>query len=201
MLKLYDDPLSRNGYKIRLLLSHLARPFKGVRMDIMKGETRKPEFLAKNVAGRIPALELEDGTVLAESGAILFFLAEGTSLLPNGTLDRTQVLRWMFFEQNMLESTIGTRRFYRKVGRDKERPDAFAQRGEVVLDGLQALNGHLTGRDWVACGRFTIADIALYGYLSVAEEAALDMAAYPQILAWRKRIEALPGHVDGEWGI
>jgi glutathione S-transferase len=202
MPTLYDDPFSRNGYKIRLLLSHLKLSFKSVRLDIMKGETRQPGFLAKNVAGRIPALELDDGTMLAESGAILFYLAEGTPLLPEDRLGRAQVLRWMFFEQNMIESTIGTRRFYVRTGRDQERPDAFKQRGEVVLDALQAMERHLAdGRGWLACQRFTIADIAVYGYLSVAEEAALDMSPYPNILAWRKRVESLPGHVAWDWGI
>lgn len=201
MLTLYDDPYSRNGYKIRLLLSHLKLPFRCVRKDIMAGETRRPDFLAKNLAGRIPALELEDGTVLAESDAILFYLAEGTPYLPEAKLDRAQVLRWMFFEQNMLECTIGTRRFFVKLGRDKERPDVFKHRGEVLTDGLQVLNAHLAANDWAAASRFTIADIALYGYLSVAEEAQIDMALYPMIAAWRGRIKALPGHVGWDWGI
>lgn len=201
MLTLYDDPTSRNGYKVRLLLSHLKLPFTCVRKDIMAGETRKPDFLAKNVAGRIPALKLEDGTVLAESDAILFYLAEGTPLLPEGRLERARVLRWMFFEQNMLECTIGTRRFYIRLGRDQERPDAFKQRGEVLADGLQVLNVHLQSNDWAANGRFSIADIALYGYLSVAEEAQVDMALYPRIADWRRRLEALPLHVGWDWGI
>jgi glutathione S-transferase len=198
---LYDDPYSRNGYKIRLLLSHLNLPFKCVRKDIMTGETRRPDYLAKNVAGRIPALELDDGTVLAESDAILFYLAEGTPLLPDDKLGRAQVLRWMFFEQNMIECTVGTRRFFIHVGRDKERPDAFQHRLDVVLDGLNVLNRHLADRDWVVCGRLTIADIALYGYLSVAEEAEIDMTPYPNILVWRRRVEALPGHVAWDWGV
>lgn len=201
MLTLYDDPYSRNGYKIRLLLSHLEIPFACVRKDIMTGETRRQDFVAKNVAGRIPALELDDGAVLAESDAILFYLAEGTPYLPDGRLERAQVLRWMFFEQNMIECAIGTRRFFLRLGRDQKRPDVFKHRGEVAADGLDVMNRHLARNDWFACQRFTIADIALYGYLSVAEEAGLDMATYPNVAAWRLRVALLPGHVGWDWGI
>jgi glutathione S-transferase len=200
MLTLYDDPLSRNGYKIRLLLSELGLPVRVVRKDIMTGETRKPDFIAKNVAGRIPVLELEDGTCLAESNAILLYLAEGSALLPTDRLARAQVLRWMFFEQNMIECTIGTARFFKKVGRDASRPDAYAHRLENALDGLAALERQLGerqlggGGDWLA-GAFSVADIALYGYCSVAGEAGIDMTAFPKVTDWLKRVEARPSHV------
>jgi len=149
---LYDDPLSRNGYKVRLLLSHLGSNVRVVTVDITKRDTRTPQFLAKNPAGRIPLLELSDGTCLPESGAILCFLAEGTRFLPSEPMARAQVLRWMFYEQNQvrigrssvniihlihfweslfrfcgnlylqIECTIGTARFYKKFGLDKRSP-------------------------------------------------------------------------------
>lgn len=200
MLRLYDDPRSRNGYKVRLLLSHLGLPFRTVAVDILSGATRQADFLAKNIVGRIPVLELDDGTCLAESGAILVYLAEDTAFLPADRRMRAEVLRWMFFEQNMLEGSIGTARFWRKLGRDKERPDAFAHRLAVADDALQALDPHLAGRDWLAAGRFTIADIAGYGYVSVGEDAGIDLTAFPAVTAWLARIAALPAHVASDWG-
>lgn len=196
MLTLYDDPISRNGYKVRLLLRHLDRPFRFVRVDITAGETRRPTFLARNVAGRVPVIEWEDGTTLAESNAILFALAEGTAYLPD---DRREVLRWMFFEQNLIEPTIGTARFFRKQGRHESRPDAYAHRLETARDALGVLDRHLVDRDWVASDRCTIADIALFGYAGVAEEAGLEVIDHRNFLAWRKRLEALPRHVGWDW--
>lgn len=199
MLRLYDNHLSRNGYKIRLLLSHLGRPFEVVEKDILKGETRTPEFLAKNPAGRIPVLELEDGTCLAESNAVLCYLAEGTPFLPAGALDRAQTLRWMFFEQNMLESSIGGAKFWKTIGRDAEEPEAFAAKVATARDGLAALDRHLAAHDWLAAGRLTIADIAVYGYVSETENAGIPLAETPAVVAWLARMAAQPRHVAHDW--
>jgi len=199
-MRLYDNPLSRNGYKVRLLASHLGLPLTVLATDLAAGESRRPEFLARNVAGRIPVLEMDDGTCLAESNAILLYLAEGTPLLPDGKLERTHVLRWMFFEQSAVLPTIGAARFLRLTKRDQQRPDAFAHRQEAALDALAALERHFTAHQWAALERFTVADIALYAYASVAEAAGLDVAPFPAFAAWRKRVEALPGHVGPAWG-
>jgi len=200
MLTLYDDPLSRNGYKIRLLLAELGLPVKVVHRNILTGETRQPEFLTKNIAGRIPVLELEDGGCLPESNAILLYLAEGSALLPADRLARAHVLRWMFFEQNMIECTIGTARFFKKMGKDVTHPDVYANRMDNAKDGLAALERHLAeGRDWLA-GDFSVADIALYGYVSVGAEAGIDMTAYPKLADWLKRVEARPAHVGPDHG-
>lgn len=196
---LYDDPLSRNGYKVRLLLSHLNQPFNYVQLDLLKGETRTPQFLSKNPAGRIPLLELPDGTCLPESNAILCYLAEGTPFLPQDKLAKAQVLRWMFNEQNMIECTIGTARFYVKQGMEAEKKQILENRQDNAMDALRALDLHLEREktDWVTSSGFTIADIALYGYISVAEGAKIDMNKYPNVEAWRKRVEALPKHLSG----
>ena len=193
---LYDNKLSRNGYKIRLLAAHAGLKLDRVEIDILKGESRTADFVGKNVAGRIPVLELEDGTNLAESNAILYYLAQGTAFWPANLLDQTDVLRWMFFEQNSIECSIGTARFWRKLGRDQQRPDAFAHRMEASLDGLSTLDAHLAERQWVAADRFTIADIALYGYVSVAPDAGINLSDFPAVSAWLLRIEALPGHIS-----
>ena len=195
---LYDNKLSRNGYKIRLLAAHAGLALERVEIDILKGESRTQDFVARNIAGRIPVLTLEDGTNLAESNAILYYLAQGTDYWPEAALDRTEVLRWMFFEQNSIECSIGTARFWKKLGKDQARPDAFAHRMEASLDGLSVLETRLTGRDWVATDHFTIADIALYGYVSVAPDAGIDMTDFPAVTQWMRRLEALPGHITPE---
>ena len=200
MPTLYDNPLSRNGYKVRLLASHLGQTLRVVTKDLKAGESRQPDFLAKNTVGKVPVLELEDGTCLPESNAIVLYMAEGTPLLPSAPLDRTQVLRWMFFEQSQILPNIGLARLLKLTGRDAQRPDVYAQRIEAAQDGLAALERHFAGHDWAALDRFTIADIVLYAYASVAEDAGIDTSPYPSMIAWRKRVEALPAHVKPDWG-
>lgn len=200
MPTLYDNPLSRNGYKVRLLASHLGLPLHVVTKDLKAGESRQPDFLAKNTVGKVPVLELEDGTCLPESNAIVLYMAEGTPLLPTAPLERAQVLRWMFFEQSQILPNIGLARMLKITGRDTQRPDVYAQRLEVAQDSLAALERHFGSHDWAALGRFTAADIVLYAYASVAEEAGIDTSPYPSVVAWRKRVEALPAHVKPDWG-
>jgi glutathione S-transferase len=196
MLRLYDFLPSGNGYKVRLLLHRLGLPFDLVELDIMKGETRTPAFLAKNPNGRIPALELEDGTVLAESGAILFYLADGTELLPESRLERAQVLQWMFFEQYSHEPYIAVARFIHEF-----LPEDSPRWGELprLLKGGHAALGvmeeHLQGRSFFVAGRCTIADIALYAYTHVAHEGGFDLAAYPALRRWLGRVAEQPSHV------
>lgn len=197
---LYDYPRSRNGYKARLVASHLGLPLQVVTTDLMAGESRQADFLTKNAAGKVPVLELEDGTCLPESNAIALFLAEGSALLPDAKLERAQVLRWMFFEQSQLLPNIGLARMLKITGRDTQRPDVYAQRVEAAQDALSALERHFAGNDWAALGRFTVADIVLYAYSSVVEEAGIDTAPYPAFVAWRRRVESLPAHIPPDWG-
>ncbi|MBR9972338.1 glutathione S-transferase family protein [Magnetospirillum sulfuroxidans] len=200
MPTLYDNPRSRNGYKVRLLASHLGLPLNVVTKDLKAGASRQPDFLAKNAAGKVPVLELEDGTCLPESNAIVLYMAEGSPLLPTAPLDRTQVLRWMFFEQSQILPNIGLARMLKITGSDAQRPDVYAQRIEAAQDALAALERHFGIHAWAALDRFTVADIVVYAYASVAEEAGIDTAAYPSVVAWRKRVEALPAHVTPDWG-
>ncbi len=197
MLRLYDNKESRNGYKAVLLLSHLGTPYERVEVDIFKGASRTPEYLAKNPAGKIPALELEDGTMLAESGAILWYLAEGSPYLPDERVARAQVLRWICYEQNAHETSIAESRFIRRhpelcEGRTGNIFVEKQKRGNAVL---KLMDGHLAKNDFFAAGRYTIADMALYGYTSVADEGDFDLSKYPAVQAWMKRIEAQPGYV------
>jgi glutathione S-transferase len=202
VLKLYDNKESRNGYKVLLLLTQLCTPFEHVGLDLFKGETRTPEYLAKNPFGKIPALELDDGTVLAESGAILWYLAEGTPYLPEGKVARADVLRWMFFEQNMHETSVAEARFIvRHPEIDPSRVEHILpekqRRGNVAL---KLMDQHLARNDFFAAGRYTIADIALYAYTSVADQGGFDLAAYPAVQVWLARVAAQPGFIPGSMG-
>lgn len=196
MLRLFDYLDSGNGYKVRLILHHLKIPFELIECDVVKGETRTPEFLARNPNGRIPTLELEDGSYLPESSAILYYLASGTPWLPEDRLDRARVLQWMCFEQYNHEPNIATSRYWRKhleidaarqIQLDGKRPAGYAA--------LDVMEGHLSDRDWFVGDSPTIADIALYAYTHVAHEGGFDLAGYPEIRAWLDRFAAAPGHV------
>lgn len=195
-LVLYDYLPSGNGYKVRLLLSQLGRPFRLVETDILKGETRTPDFLAINPNGRIPVLEFADGRRLAESDAILFHLAEGTRFLPADGFGRAQVLQWMFFEQYSHEPNIAVARFWLHVRDDvADMADELAERQRRGYQALDVMEGHLAGRDWFVGDAYSVADIALYAYTHVADEGGFDLARYPRVRGWLDRVASQPGHV------
>src|SRR5882762_1728937 len=163
MLTLYDYLDSGNGYKIRLLLAQLQQRYNWVELDILANETRTPGFLAKNPNGRIPALELSDGTCLAESNAILWYLAEGSPFIPDDRLKRAQVLQWMFFEQYSHEPYVATPRFIvRHLSADDPRRAELPQRLTRGRAALEVMEKHLQSRRYFVNERYTIADIALY---------------------------------------
>jgi glutathione S-transferase len=196
MPTLYDYLDSGNGYKIRLLLSLLDRPYRWQELDILQGGTRTPEFLAKNPNGRIPALELDDGVCLAESNAILWYLAEGTPLVPEDRLARAQALQWMFFEQYSHEPYVATPRFIlRHLPADSPRRAELPDRLTRGRAALAVMNTHLKSNAYFAGGRYTIADIALYAYTHVADEATLDLGPYPEVRSWLARVAAEPRHI------
>ena len=195
MLRLYDYLPSGNGYKVRLLLTQLGVQFERIELDIVKGETRTPAFLAKNPNGRIPVLELDDGTCLAESNAIMFYLAEGTALLPKDRLARAQVLQWLFFEQYSHEPNIATVRFWLHTEMTDERRTLLPSKRAQGYAALQVMEQHLRTRTFFVGERYTIADIALYAYTNVADEGGFDLTPYPAINAWLARVRAQPRHI------
>jgi glutathione S-transferase len=198
MLTLYDYLDSGNGYKVRLLLHQLGRPYTLVETDILQGETRTPEFLRLNPNGRIPLLQLEDGTCLAESNAILHYLAQGTPLLPAERLAHAQVLQWMFFEQYNHEPNIATSRFWLRHGGppDDLRRAQLEQKRALGYAALDVMERELAARPWFVAGRYTVADIALYAYTHVADEGGFDLARYPAIRAWLQRVREQPGYLS-----
>ena len=196
MLTLYDYLDSGNGYKCRLLLAQLGTPYRRVELDIDKNETRTPDFLTKNPNGKIPTLELEDGTHLPESNAIISYLADGTKFLPSDRLERAQVLQWMFFEQYSHEPYVATPRYIIKhLGREHARAAELPMRIERGHQALGVMETHLKSRDFFVAGRYTIADITLYAYSCVAHEADIDLSKYPNVRAWLARIAAQPGYI------
>ncbi len=196
MLRLYDYLESGNGYKVRLLLTQLSLPFERIELDIVKGETRTPEFLAKNLNGRIPVLEIKLGEFLAESNAIMFYLAEGTPFLPEEHWERAQVLQWMFFEQYSHEPNIATSRFWitHPLFNDERRAQ-LPQKQTLGYAALDVMEKHLTGRLFFVGDRYSIADIALYAYTHVAHEGDFDLTRYPHIRAWLERVRSQPQHI------
>jgi glutathione S-transferase len=193
MVTLYDDPISGNGYKVRLLLAQLKVAYHLVELDILNHETRTPEFLAKNPNGRIPLLELDDGRHLAESNAILFYLAQGSDYWPQDRYEQADVLRWMCFEQYSHEPYIAVARFLLHQP-DPPSPDLVAKKQEKGYAALDVMEGHLGAHDYFAAGQYTVADIALYAYTHVAEEGGFELDRYPRLQAWLRRIADQPGH-------
>jgi glutathione S-transferase len=196
MVRLYDFLPSGNGYKVRLLLRQLSIPYELIEMDITRGETRTPEFLAKNPNGRIPLIELDDGRFLAESGAILFYFAEGTRFLPSDRWKRAEVLQWMFFEQYSHEPYIAVARAWLHLfGLDEERRRQLPQKQKLGYDALGVMERHLAAREYFVGDEPSIADIALYAYTHVADEGGFDLARFPAVRGWLARIRSLPGYV------
>ncbi len=193
---LYDSLDSGNGYKVRLLLAQLGLSYRYDEVDIMKGESRTPQFLAKSPDGRIPLLETADGQYLAESDAILWYLAEGSAFISEGRLARAQVLQWMFFEQYSHEPYVATPRFIvRHLPADSPRRSELPQRLARGRDALKVMETHLKRRTFFVGERYSIADIALYAYTHVAGDGGLDLAPYPQVRAWLARVAGQPRYV------
>jgi glutathione S-transferase len=194
---LYDHPASGNCMKARILLRQLELPYERMQVDLFKGETRTTEHFGRNPDGRIPVLELDSGETIAESGAILLHLGEGTPYLPTDRLARTRVLQWMFFEQDRIESELGYARFLRLSGRHEQIPEVYENRLERGRDALLALDRGLSdGREFVAGGGYSVADVALYAYVHCAGDAGADPREHAHIGGWLDRVEAQPGFVN-----
>ena len=201
MYKLYSMQRSGNSYKVRLALALLQAPYRAIEIDILRGESRTPDFLAMNPSGQVPLLEVADGRYLAESNAILWYVAVGTSLAPESRVERAEALQWMFFEQHALEPNIGAAYFWLllvKGGRTLQTHalEDWMERGSAAL---QVMENHLKTNAYFAAGQLTVADIALYGYTHVADRCDYDLDAFPAVRAWLRRVEQSPGFVGMDW--
>ena len=197
MHRLYDFLPSGNGYKIRLLLTQLKIPFERIEIDILKRESRTPEFLAKNPNGRIPVLELPSGQFLAESNAILFYLSQDSPYFSKDPLEAAQIMQWLFFEQYSHEPYIATSRFWIScLAKPDEYREQLNQKREPGYAALQVMENHLSRRDFFVGERYTIADIGLFAYTHVAHEGGFDLTGFPAIQAWIDRVQSQPNHIN-----
>ena len=197
-MRLHSAPKSGNSYKVRLLLGLLGIECEIVDYDTRGGETHAPRFLESvNPDGKVPVLQLVDGTMLPESGAILLYLAEGTPYLPDEKVGRAQVLRWMFFEQYSLLPYLARPRLWRMwdVEMTAQRRADLERLLEQGYRALGVMERHLDNREFFVGARPTVADVALYVYPRVCHEGGYDIEDFPAVRAWLGRIEALPGYV------
>ena len=198
MLTLYSMPSSGNSYKARLMLALLGLPYRHVGMEYLTPELEAAHAEGALPFAKLPVLELEDGTRLPESNAILCYLAEGTDWLPADRLARAEVLAWMFWEQNQHEGVIAVRAAlltypHRAHLATPERLAELLARGQALLAMMEA---RLAGHDWLVGAGPTVADLCLYAYTHTAEEkGGFDLAPFPGVRAWLARVAALPGYV------
>jgi glutathione S-transferase len=191
---LYDNDISGNCYKVRLLLTQLEIPFQRRQLSVFDRSDRSEILGELNPALRVPTLILDDGRPLAESNAILCFLARGTHLLPEDPYEQAQTLQWLFFEQYSHEPNIAVARFWAHAGIEP----TDADRDRTTTGGraaLAAMDHHLQSHDFLVCDRYTIADIALYAYTHVAPEGGFTLDPYPAVRSWLVRVAAQPHHI------
>ncbi|MDX2276354.1 MAG: glutathione S-transferase family protein [Hyphomonadaceae bacterium] len=199
MHHVYGDLKSGNCYKVYLALHQLKQPFKWIDIDVLKKQTRTSEYLSLNPNGQIPLLITEDGASLPESNAILWYLGEGSALIPTDRMDRAQMLRWMFFEQYTHEPNVAVARFIvRYLGRPADREETLQQKIKGGYGAISVMEGHLARHDFFAANRYTLADIALYAYTHVAHEGLIELDAYPHVRAWLQRVKDQPDHAPME---
>ncbi len=196
MFKVYGDVYSGNCYKLKLLLTQLQQPFEWIFVDILKQETRTPEFLAKNPNGKMPVLKIEEGVYLTESNAILCYLAADSKFFPKQRLAQARVLEWLFFEQYSHEPYIATSRYIiRYLGAPESHRQILEEKREPGYRALQIMETHLSQHSFLVDERYTIADIGLYAYTHVAHEGGFDLARFPAVQAWLQRVNEQPDHV------
>jgi glutathione S-transferase len=194
MLTLFDYLPSQNAWKVRLLLNHLGQSYHTVPVSIFEGEGRTDAYLRISPTGAVPAIRLDDGRVLAESNAILAYLADGTIYLPTDPFERAKVQQWLHFEQERVESVIGSLRYWTMTGKLPRRsPELIEGKRAAARRTLGILERELATRPFLAGDAYTIADMAVFAYASRAEDGGLSLEAYPHFRAWIARVEAQPG--------
>jgi glutathione S-transferase len=193
---LYDNPVSGNCYKVRLILGLLGIEFERRELSVVDRSSREEVLGGLSPSLNVPTVVLDDGRPLAESNAILWYFADGTSYLPDDPYERAQVLQWMFFEQYKHEPAIAVVRFWVAYADDPPPPAEIEARRAAGRAALDAMERHLDSHDYLVAERFTIADIALYAYTHVAPEGGFDLESYPAVNAWLERVAAQPGIVS-----
>lgn len=193
MLRLYDSRFSGNSWKVRILLNQLQRPFERVTLDLDAGETRTKPFLELNRFARIPVLQLPDGRTIVESAAILLYLADGTDYHFDDPYLRSQIAGWLFFEQGDLQRSIAWPRVFHLKSRADEMSSEIHRLQADGYIGLEKLEQWLRKNDWLVGGRYTIADLAVFAYVSLAHEGGYRMDRFPSIARWLENVRSQPG--------
>ena len=195
---LYLTRGSGNSFKPALLLRQTGRSATLKFLDVLAGESRRPEFLAINPLGQVPYLVLEDGRGIGQSNAIAWWLAEGTPLMPADAVSRAQALQWMIFEQTALEPNISPARFFTHIlpGQREAHAADIPRWLEAGHRGLGVLEQHLTGRSFITDHGYSVADVAVYGYTHLAAEGGFELARYPAVQAWMQRVRGTPGYAE-----
>jgi glutathione S-transferase len=194
-MRLYNSQVSGNCYKVRLLLAQLGTAYERHEVDVVDRSNRQQLLGGLNPALRVPTLVLDDGRALAESNAILWYLAEGTPYLPTAPFECAKVLQWMFFEQYSHEPNIAVVRFWVSIADAPAADSEIEARRRAGYQALAAMEQELATREFLVAGRYTIADIALYAYTHVAGDGGFDLSGYPAIGAWLGRVADQPRHV------
>ena len=197
MITLYDYLPSQNSYKVRLLLNHLNQPYESRYVSIFEGEGQTEKFLSISPTGTVPAIETEDGSFLAESNAILVYLAEGTDYFPNDALIRAKVLQWLFYEVEVIQTGIATLRHWIQTKKDKNRTEEnLTIKRELCLKALRTMNSHLASNSFFCGNQYTIADISIFAYTHLTEDANLPLSEYRNVVAWADRVKSQTGFLS-----
>jgi glutathione S-transferase len=194
-MRLYDYSSSPNCYKVRLAMAQLGLEYERVPIDIFGGDTLTDDFGEKNPARTTPVLEVTDGRYLVESNAILLYLTEGTDLLPDEKETRAEAYAWLFYEQARIVPIIGALRLRLSTGRTTLEEEGTRRQRRMGVGVTALLDQHLEGRDWFVGDGYTVADLALYGYMQAADEAGIDTSRFPRLEAWLERVRERPRHV------
>ena len=192
-MKLYDYSGSQNAWKVRQLCAHLSIEYDTEWLSIFEGESHTDAFYTRNPMGAVPVLELDDGRCIAESNAVLLYLAEGTAYLASDLYERAKVSQWLFFEADYIQSTIATLRHWNLTGKNERNQAQLQKRRAAAIGVLGNLDRYLEGNRFLANGRYSIADIAVYAYTHLAHEGDLDMTAFPAVTEWIDRIGEIVG--------
>lgn len=193
MITLYDYLPSQNAWKVRLLLNHLERPYTQRFVSIFEGEGQLPEYLAINPTGAVPAIQEDDGRIIAESNAILLYLACDTKYLPSATLERAQVSQWLFFESDYVQSSIATLRHWLLTGKDKNRSDdVLKSKRDASMKVLSVLNRRLGDYKYLAGHDYTIADMSVFAYVHLSEDTGISLNDFPNVKKWIEAVRGQP---------
>ena len=197
MITLYDYLPSQNAWKVRLLLNHLDLPYKQEFISIFEGEGRSAEYRAVNPTGAVPAIKTDNGSTIAESNAILVYLAEGSCYFPSNSIESAKVLQWLFFESDYVQSSVATLRHWKLTGKDANRTkEVLSSKYDASINALSILDRALHAHEFLSGVDYTIADMSVFAYVHLSEDAGVSLAQFENLQRWIKAVSAQPGFLS-----